>query len=77
MGSLVWVGTLEASPYQHLLTADLWGQLRESLIVDGSRVSGLSRESILAVAFRVSRAEQRPAVVTEPHASGCAASDGH
>lgn len=53
MGSLLWAGRLEESPYQHLLSVDLWGQLRESLVVDGSRVSGLSRESVLAVAFRV------------------------
>lgn len=54
MGSSLWAGRLEESPYQHLLSVDLWGQVRESLVADGSRVSNLSRESILAVAFRVS-----------------------
>ena len=53
MGSILWAGRLEESPYSHLLSVDLWAQVREAVIVDGSRVSGLSRESILAVAFRV------------------------
>lgn len=54
MGSLLWAGRLEESPYSHLLSADLWTRVKEAVVVDGSRVSGLSRESILSVAFRVS-----------------------
>lgn len=54
MGSLLWSGNLEASPYSHLLSVDLWARVKEAVAVDGSRVSGLSRESILSVAFRVS-----------------------
>lgn len=54
MGSLLWAGRLEESPYHHLLSADLWTRVKEAVVVDGSRVSGLSRESILSVAFRVS-----------------------
>ncbi|CAM9672472.1 unnamed protein product [Laminaria digitata] len=52
MGSLLWAGRLEESPYSHLLSADLWTRVKEAVVVDGSRVSGLSRESILSVAFR-------------------------
>lgn len=52
MGSLLWAGRLEESPYHHLLSADLWTRVKEAVVVDGSRVSGLSRESILSVAFR-------------------------
>ena len=54
MGSLLWAGKLEVSPYSHLLSADLWTRVKEAVVVDGSRVSGLSRESVLSVAFRVS-----------------------
>lgn len=53
MGSLVFSGNLETSPYSHLLSSSLWARAKESVAVDGSRVSGLSRESILSVAFRV------------------------
>ncbi|CAN0111228.1 unnamed protein product, partial [Ectocarpus sp. 8 AP-2014] len=52
MGSLLWSGNLEASPYSHLLSQELWTRVKESVAVDASRVSGLSRESILSVAFR-------------------------
>ncbi|CAM9290288.1 unnamed protein product [Scytosiphon promiscuus] len=52
MGSLLWSGNLEASPYRHLLSPGLWARVKEAVAVDGSRVSGLSRESILSVAFR-------------------------
>eukprot|EP00752_Nemacystus_decipiens_P006278 g5661.t1 len=52
MGSLVFSGNLETSPYSHLLSSSLWARAKESVAVDGSRVSGLSRESILSVAFR-------------------------
>lgn len=53
MGSLLWSGNLESSPYSHLLSQELWTRVKESVAVDASRVSGLSRESILSVAFRV------------------------
>ncbi|CAB1109474.1 unnamed protein product [Ectocarpus sp. CCAP 1310/34] len=52
MGSLLWSGNLEASPYSHLLSQELWTRVKESVAVDASRISGLSRESILSVAFR-------------------------
>eukprot|EP00903_Cladosiphon_okamuranus_P020408 g18728.t1 len=52
MGSLVFSGNLETSPYSHLLSPSLWARAKESVAVDGSRVSGLSRESVLSVAFR-------------------------
>ncbi|CAM9897808.1 unnamed protein product [Discosporangium mesarthrocarpum] len=53
MGSLLWVGHLESSPYQHLLSDNLWSAAFHTLFTDGCRVAGLPKESLLAVTFQV------------------------
>ncbi|CAN0035384.1 unnamed protein product [Choristocarpus tenellus] len=52
MGSVLWIGRLESSPYQHLLSDNLWSTAFHTLFADGCRVSGLPKESLLAVTFQ-------------------------
>lgn len=51
MGSLLWAGQLEQSPYAWLMGEDLWQNACTTLAADGCRLKGIPRESHLNVAF--------------------------
>lgn len=56
MGTLLWAGKLEESPYAALLSDELWDTACDTLAKDGCRIAGLPRDSHLSVAFTAGQA---------------------
>jgi len=54
MGCLLYAGRLDRSPYQDLLSPELWEEAMEALHTEGCRLLGLPVESPLSVCYRAS-----------------------
>jgi hypothetical protein len=54
MGCLLYAGRLDRSPYQDLLSRELWEEAMEALHTEGCRLLGLPMESPLSVCYRAS-----------------------